>query len=406
MRKLDWDKKYFRWGSTLCLALCGAILFYYLLSQTDSLLSKADFLIGISKPIIYGLAFGYLLSPIFNFFDRGIQSSLAGTIKSREKLISVSRSCSTAITVALAVLLVALLFRMVVPELASSIYSIIESTPEAIKRLGAEIADLVQKYPEYEKQVMAAFNSVSSRIEDWVQGNLFDEVTRLVTGLSVGAIGFFNAVMDLAVGIIVCVYVLNSKEVFCSQSKKLCYGLFKVETANRVIEEFRFVHMVFGGFIGGKLLDSLIIGIIAFVCLTVMGMPYVLLISVIIGVTNVIPFFGPFIGAIPSALLILMVDPIQCLYFVIFILILQQVDGNIIGPKILGDSTGLSSFWVIFAILIGGGAFGFIGMILGIPCFAVLYHFIKAGIENALERKGLPQDTTDYIGVRRFEPKQ
>lgn len=399
MRKLDWDKKYFRWGATACAALCGAVLFHFLLAETNTFFSGAGFLLGITKPIIYGLVFGYLLSPVFNFFDLRVQKSLSARGWNGKKAKSISKNVCIFITVILAVIVVALLFGMVIPELLKSIYSILQSAPESIRRLGVELGDWMDKNPAMKTQVMIVFNNMSSRFQTWMQGNLLQEVSALVTGLSIGVLGVFNGILDLIVGVIVCVYVLGSKEVFCSQGKKLCFGLFRINTANRIIEEFRFAHKVFGGFIGGKLLDSLIIGILAFVCLSVMGMPYVLLVSVIIGVTNIIPFFGPFIGAIPSAILILMVEPMQCLYFIIFILILQQIDGNIIGPKILGDSTGLSSFWVIFAILVGGGSFGFAGMVLGVPCFAMLYHFIKTWIESSLRHKGLPENTGQYVGL-------
>jgi len=193
---------------------------------------------------------------------------------------------------------------------------------------------------------------------------------------------------------------LASKERFIGQIKKVMYSLFGAKKCNNVLEDLRFVNKTFGGFIGGKLLDSLIIGLLCFACISVMGMPYPVLISVIIGVTNVIPFFGPFLGAIPSALLVLVVDPMQCLYFLIFILLLQQFDGNFLGPLILGDSTGLSSFWVIFVITTFGGLFGVLGMLLGVPVFAVLYAFFKRKINRGLEKRGYPTETLPYVNLK------
>ena len=192
---------------------------------------------------------------------------------------------------------------------------------------------------------------------------------------------------------------MGSKEKFFGQAKKTVYAAMDIKRANAFIEDIRFVHRTFGGFISGKLLDSLIIGIICFVCLNWMKMPYVLLVSVIVGVTNVIPFFGPFIGAIPSAFLILLVSPMKCLYFLIFIVLLQQFDGNILGPKILGQSTGLPSFWVLFSILLFGGLFGFVGMIIAVPLFAVIYRLTATYVSSALRKKDLSARTEDYLSL-------
>ena len=201
------------------------------------------------------------------------------------------------------------------------------------------------------------------------------------------------------IGFIISIYVLGSKEKFAGQAKKIAYALFDRKTGNHVISGCRFVHNTFIGFIGGKIVDSIIIGIICFICTTIIGTPYAILVSVIVGVTNIIPFFGPWIGGVPSALLVLMVDPMQALYFVILILVIQQFDGNILGPKILGDSTGLSGFWVIFSITIFGGLFGVLGMIAGIPIFAVFYAGVKLLVDKLLTKKNLPTSIQQYMTV-------
>ncbi|HOO28395.1 MAG TPA: AI-2E family transporter, partial [Lachnospiraceae bacterium] len=193
-------------------------------------------------------------------------------------------------------------------------------------------------------------------------------------------------------------YLLASKELFCAQAKKLSYALLREERANNLINNMRFANKTFGGFLVGKILDSLIIGIICFVGTSILKIPYALLISVIVGVTNMIPFFGPYLGAIPCAIILIMINPMKCLIFLIFILILQQFDGNILGPKILGNSTGLSSFWVIFAITIFGGLLGILGMFIGVPLFAVIYSAIKTFVNQRLIKKQLPADTTFYMG--------
>ena len=192
------------------------------------------------------------------------------------------------------------------------------------------------------------------------------------------------------------------KDLLRRQFRKLLFALFSEKKAKKIIEELQYVHRVFGGFILGKIIDSAIIGVLTFFVLSIMKMPYTLLVSVIVGVTNVIPFFGPFIGAIPCFLLILLTSPIQSLYFAVTILIIQQIDGNIIGPKVLGDSTGLSSFWVLFSILLFGGLFGFVGMIIGVPLWAVILHSLRRYTEGRLRKKGLPLSSASYEDFEHF----
>ena len=237
----------------------------------------------------------------------------------------------------------------------------------------------------------------------WSTTDLIPNLEKVISGVFSGVISVVNLVMDALIGIVVMVYLLNIKGKLCAQAKKSIYGFFPLGIANEIIEKFRFIHQVFGGFIIGKILDSVIIGLLCFLCLSVMKMPYVLLISVIIGVTNVIPFFGPFIGAIPSSILILMINPIQCLYFLIFIFLLQQFDGNILGPKILGESTGLSSFWVLFSILLFGGLLGFVGMIIAVPTFAVIYRLVSERVTVLLKKRNLNTDTDIYQNLDHIE---
>ena len=202
--------------------------------------------------------------------------------------------------------------------------------------------------------------------------------------------------MNLTIGIVVSIYLLFSKEKFIAQSKKLIYSVFERSTANNLISDFQMINRTFIGFLGGKIVDSIIIGILCYVCISFIGTPYPLLISVIVGVTNIIPYFGPFIGAIPSALLVLMVDPMECLYFVIFIFLLQQFDGNILGPKILGDSIGVSAFWIIFSVTVFGGLLGVLGMVIGVPLFAVIYNLVNRRVRKNLKKRGYPVETDDY----------
>ena len=252
---------------------------------------------------------------------------------------------------------------------------------------------------------MDIYNQAMEKLISWTNStaDLIPNIERVVTGLYTGVINVIAWLKNVLIGVIVMLYLLNMKELLCAQAKKIVYGVFPVTVANNVIERFRFIHQVFGGFIIGKLIDSLIIGILTFMVMSFLQMPYTLLISVIIGVTNVIPFFGPFIGAIPSALLLLLVSPKQCIWFLVMILVIQQFDGNILGPKILGNTTGLSSFWVLFSILFFGGLLGPLGMIIGVPLFAVIYRLAADFIERNLKRKKLSEKTADYHGLDHIE---
>ena len=203
-------------------------------------------------------------------------------------------------------------------------------------------------------------------------------------------------VFDFFVALIICVYVLNSKEIFIAQSRKLILAVFKTERAEKIFELGRLTNETFGGFINGKIIDSMIIGIICFIAMNLLGLPLPMLVSVVVGVTNIIPFFGPFIGAVPSGIILLIIEPMSAVKFAVMVLVLQQVDGNIIGPKILGKSTKLASFWVMFAIIVSGGLFGFVGMVLGVPVFAVLYTYIRRAVNGRLREKAMPTDTLLY----------
>ena len=245
-------------------------------------------------------------------------------------------------------------------------------------------------------------NKYSVELEFWLNNTLFPKLSTILMSVSLSVINVLGFLWDFILGFILSIYILHSKDVFAEQAKKISYGLFSTETANGLLQDVRFVHKTFTGFITGKVIDSFIIGVLCFIGTSILGTPYAALVSVIIGVTNVIPFFGPFLGAIPCSVLIFVVAPMQPLhtvYFVIFILLLQQFDGNILGPKILGDSTGLGSFWVIFAITIFGGLFGVPGMIIGVPTFAVIFAMIRRYINKRLTQKGLSVDRADYSNM-------
>ena len=399
--RFHWDKKYLYWGLTAFFVIVCSVLFFFALFRMKEISAVVVLILDILKPIIYGLAIAYLLEPVMSFFERHIYHFLLQKTKKAKpaKLKKFSRCMGILISMVLTLFVLGTLISMIIPQLLTSITGIVENFPSYLNNLQSWINQKLADNPHYIDIATNLVSNLSSFFEKWVDTDLLPKMQEIFTGLTTGILGLFSVLKNLLIGLIVSIYVLYSKDLFAAQGKKFLYASLEAEHANSFLRTLRYTHKVFGGFIVGKLLDSLIIGILCFLCMSLFGMPFPLLISVIVGVTNVIPFFGPFIGAIPSAIIILLVEPIQCLYFVIFILVLQQFDGNILGPKILGESTGLSYFWVIFAILVGGGLFGFLGMVLGVPVFAVIYAGIRWLASRALKKKDLPEDTSDYIDL-------
>ncbi len=398
--------RYIYWGVTAFVVSALLVALIFLIINWEKAKGIMSLLKGILAPIIYGAVLAYLLTPIYNRAYDKTRDLTAGMKLQEKNRDSLSRVAGTVVSLAVLIAVVTGLISMLIPQLIESIRGIVDALPSSVANLKAWLGHLLANNPEVEATVMTYYNQGVEWIWNWVSNDLIPNMNNILSGLSSGIMSAVNMVMDLLIGLIVMVYLLNMKGTLLTQAKMIIYGLLPLKAANKVIEECRYVHFVFGGFIIGKLLDSLIIGIMSFVLLNFMKMPYVLLVSVIIGVTNVIPFFGPFIGAIPSAFLILLVSPRQCMYFIIFIVLLQQFDGNILGPKILGDSTGLSSFWVLFSILLFGGLFGFVGMIIGVPTFAVIYRLTREVTASLLEKKNLSADISRYEDLERIDEEK
>ncbi|MCI8855675.1 MAG: AI-2E family transporter [Clostridiaceae bacterium] len=397
---------YFQWGLTALCVISASLLLGFTLYNFRSLMKGVQMLTGILMPFIWGFVIAYLLLPIFNFNVRWMEPRVLARAKNKGKAKRKTRLAASILTVAEGILVVGGLLSLVVPQLVVSVYSLVElmqSMTVYSTELQQMINELLQSNPILESNFRQVYDEAVRLLTDFVSGFMLPQLVSMASGF----MSTVSALKNFLIGIIIVIYVLCSKDLFCAQAKKIAYAALPVKKANLVIDNLRFTHRVFGGFISGKLLDSLIIGVISFVALTLFKFPYPMLISVIIGVTNIIPFFGPFIGAVPSALLVLMADfqqPIRCLYFILFILILQQFDGNILGPKILGDSTGLSAFWVMFAILVFGGVFGFVGMLVGVPLFAVFYALVSGLINRSLRTKHLSENTLDYFELASIDP--
>lgn len=390
-------KNYLYWGLTAVAVIGASIALVFMIINFKSIRAGWGMLVGILSPIIYGAVLAFLFNPIFNRTDRLCTRIFRPFIKSPRLLRAISRGIGTLVCLILLFVIVAGLLSMLLPEIHRSIRTVAGSTPANVENLYRWLSKALEDNKEIETQVLKLYQEAVTMLQGWLSNDLLPNMDKIISGVSEGIFNVLNLLKNLLIGIIVMVYLLNIKETLCGQIKKIFYGFLKTEHANNLVERFRFINRVFGGFIIGKLLDSLIIGILCFIGLSLMKMPYVLLISVIVGVTNIIPFFGPFIGAVPSAILIILYNPMQCLYFLIFILLLQQFDGNILGPKILGDSTGLGSFWVLFSILLFGGLFGFVGMIIAVPTFAIALAFLAEWTRGALAKKQLSVRTEDYI---------
>ena len=406
--KFHFDKKYVGWGITAFIVIIMSICFKYLIYNGKTLFSNIGSVLRICMPIIDGFVLAYILTPILNFVENRCLTPLylKCHVKIDRKTKSRMRIFSICFTMLFVFIIVYAFIMVVIPQIYQSLQSIIISFPSYINNLIVYAEKLLADNPEIESYVTGLVEKYSTEFTTWINATLLPGMNELIKTLSLSVIGFLVAMWNLVIGIIISIYVMASKEKFIGQAKKTIYSFFSTNHANNILADMRFIHKTFGGFINGKLLDSLIIGIICYFSLLIIKTPYPLLISVIVGVTNIIPFFGPYLGAIPSALLILLIDPIQCLYFLIFILILQQFDGNILGPKILGNSTGLSGFWVIFSITLFGGLFGVVGMILGVPTFAIFYAFLRRYINNRLKEKGYPSGTTPYINLKEITEEE
>ncbi|MGG7165008.1 AI-2E family transporter [Clostridium ihumii] len=386
--KIDWNRKYTTVAVYSFIVICLSVVFYLIASDLTVFTTELDNIMATFQPFIIGFAIAYLLNSILKFYEDKILSK-----KAFEKMKPKSkRGVGVLFTYITLFVILFLFFNFVFPQLVESIVGLANDIPHYVKNLSEMSDQLMSKLnlnEEYFKLALEKWNEFVNYIIQFltdlipILGNMLKNVA--------------SRVWNIVLGIIVSAYLLIDKEKFFGLCKKITYALFSEKATKRILELTHRSNKTFEKFISGKILDSLIIGILTFIVLTIFKMPYTLLVSVIIGITNIIPFFGPFFGAIPSFVIILFVSPIKALWFLLIILIIQQIDGNIIGPKILGDSIGVSAFWILFALLVTGKFLGLLGMIIGVPLFAIIYSIIKDIIEDKLKKKGLPEETSDYM---------
>ena len=407
-RPFKWDKKYLYWGITAFCVIASAILFYMALNYIGLLGRAFGALVKILSPFIWGLVISYLLGPLARALQARVFDPITAKLYRKNK-----RSNGSALSRGLAVFcsevvmlaVIAALVYLILPQLYSSLETIVINSPVYIDNATQWLTRILEDYPEIEDYATKALGDVNQFLTNWLQSTVLPELGNLLSNVGAGVYYVLMAIYNLVIGIIVSIYLLNNKETFKANAKRVLYTIFSVESTKKFLDGLAFADKTFMGFIKGKLLDSAIIGLICYIGCALLRMPYAMLISVIVGVTNIIPFFGPFIGAIPSALLVLLVDPLKCLIFIIFIIVLQQVDGNIIGPKVLGSSIGINGFWVMFSIILGAGIFGFWGMLLGVPVFVVIYTIINNNMDKKLKRSDLPWETADYVDMDYIDPE-
>ncbi len=385
MKKEDW-KKIFYQSLTGFFSLALAILLFFAIREIGQIRSSFLWLLGVLKPVIYGGVMAYLLKTPCNFLEKRIASLLPEKHKKRTNGLTVL------LVLILTFFIIYLLLSMVIPEMVASTMLLINAVPQKMDEFAGWVTRMLDGNEVLQTYANTAIISLEDKLQVWAKTDLLPTMQGMMGGFADTVGSVVGMLYNLLIGIIICIYLLLGRKTFARQGKAVLYALFKTERADALLGELRFIDKTFVGFFGGKILDSAIVGLICYVfCIIMtftMGFPNAVLISVIVGVTNVIPYFGPYIGAVPSALLVLISGPVNCIIFIVFIIVLQQFDGNILGPALLADSVGLTGFWVLFSITLFQGFFGFTGILVGVPVFAVIYDIIRRLVVKGLQKHG------------------
>lgn len=391
---INWNRKYLTIAAYATCAVIVSAIAVMVIFNFDSVMAKLSVLGAVATPIIIGIFCAYLLNPLMTRIETGALKKLSESPDKKKQ--SQARGIALTFTMLIVVVILGLIIIMVIPQLIENLIVIFSNMDSYITTIKDWLNDIFDDNPalveflgnpldDFNKFIAGIWNQYSSELMN-IAGNVASTVWAII-----------DTMKNVLIGLIISIYLLARKEMFIGQTKKLIFAFLKVERAQRFLGVCREASKKFLGSIVGKIIEAFIVAMICFIGCTILRLPYSLLIAAIMFVFNLIPFVGPFIGAIPCTLLLLLSDnPIQALWFVIFIVVLQAVDGNIIAPWILGDSTGLPAVWILIAILVGGGLFGMLGMFLGVPVFAVLYMLIKDFIEGRLRKRQLPRKTADY----------
>ena len=395
------DSKYYRLGKTLLWVIVLSALFVVTLINIGTVYASIKKIISVFSFVLYGIVFAYLMNPMLKQVEKLFQKIFSKSNMTDRGVRKLSRVLGALISLLVFIALVYGLLALVIPQIIDSLTETF--SPENLQKYYDQITTwLRQTLKGTPLEGWMKQSDPLKVLQNWLaekQENIMSALGSVVTG----AYGVGKVIFNMLIGVVVAMYLLISKERFIAQMKKLVVAVFKPRVANRVFEIGRLTNKSFGGFMVGKLIDSLIIGLISYIGMLIFGLPYPLFSSAMIGIFNIIPFFGPFIGIGIGAILIILQSPIQCLYFLIFEIILQQVDGNIIGPKILGGRLGISDFWILVSITVFGSFFGFGGMIMGVPVFTVIYTLVSEAVNKSLRKKKRSLQTEDYYSILTVE---
>ena len=394
--KYRWDKKYLYWGITAVTVIVVGLLVFAAIFRFDMVWGFFRTIFAVLTPVLYGFAFAFILNPLVGRLQKLFMKTVFRKTDKVRRAQKVARALSIVLAILLLLVVITLFCLMLFPQLVTNITGFYNNFETYYANLIGWLDSILKEDSDSAKFFVQVLGKSKEMLQNWMSTDLVPQLQNVASNLLSGLWNVFMVLKDVIIGLIIAIYFLFSKEKFCAQCKKMAYAILPRRRADGLIRNTRETSAVFGSFITGQLIDAFIVGILCFIGMTIFRMPYPPMISVIVAITNVIPFFGPYIGAIPSAILILLVDPMQAIYFVIFIIILQQIDGNVICPRILGGTIGLNGFWIIFAIVIFGAMFGFVGMIIGVPTFAMLYTWLRRWVNMRLKKKNMPEETLVY----------
>lgn len=380
--------------------IIGILLIILLLKNTE-ILSSVDVIIGSLQSLLFGMVFACIMSPMLNGIENRLEKRLSTPEKPRRELI---RGLSLLVTFAITLFIIISLIIIIIPQVGVTLEKILPSFRSMVNNFNEWVKGFSDSQL-WQDRVYPFIHEVTNNISSWILGNV-GMGTELFNAITSGVLSFVNILFNMFIGLILSVYLLINKEKLFAQIEKLCMAIFKKKWGVQVMDTIDEGAHIFSGFFGAKILEAILMGVLCFAGMMILQLPYATLVSVLVGVANIIPFFGPYIGTILGAALIVLVDPWQALYFVIFMIILVQFDANLLGPKIIGHSTGLSAMWVVVSILLFGGSFGIVGTFIGVPVFAWIYYIVKKLAESSLKKQELMVSTEEYEKKREAEEQE
>lgn len=417
--KINWNKKYTTIAIYSLIVLAAAVLFVVFVFKFDSISTGFSWIGAVAAPVICGVVIAYILNPLMMLLENKLFGKLKNAneiekapeksgdesiIKKIEKRAVTAKRKRTLARVLSLILTYIILFAVlvgisiaVVPSVAKSVIDLAEQLPDYLNQAETFLNDFFKDNPQIADFLFKEFTNISDAVKKFAADLDPNLINNVGSGLWNFAMALLTGLKNVLLGLIIAIYLLFSKERLLAQCKKIFFAFIKNERCERLFAGLSKSNNIFKKYIISNLLDAMIIFVCMVIGMFAMGMPYQMLISAICAVTNLIPFFGPFIGAIPSGILILLVDPSKVIWFALFVLILQQCDGNVIKPFLFGETMGLPAIWVLVSIIVGGGLFGIPGMLLGAPVFAVIYLLFAEFVSGKLKKKNLPAETEKYI---------